>query len=125
MDTLLRHVLTAAISESGRQLRKWIGVLDELAETRVLTSGATLDMPAVLGLVTDSSIDLAISITQAHAGQFKRLVDYAVAVGLPGGTSIDLQAHSRYKALITNPHGVFLQMCDDYRQTQAGAADGN
>lgn len=115
MEALLRQVVIASISDSGKHLKHWIGVLDELAETRTLASAQPLDMPSVLRFVSEQSIELALSVTAAYARYFNALVNYAIATGVPGCPQAELQAVAKYKDLITDARGVFTQMCADYR----------
>lgn len=121
MESTLRIAVVGCIRDAGLQLRKWVSVLDEIASVQALmTPEVERALPPTGRLITDTTLELALSITQAYARAFDRFVEYGMANGL-SSTAPELLAVAQYKGLIDNPRALFEAMCHQH----ATAAEDN
>ncbi len=121
----MRAVVTMCIADSGQRLKRWIGVLDDLANAQVMAEATgrpngPLDGPYEIHQIT---LELALSVTQAYARAFNRLIDYAIESGFPG-IQPELQSVAKYKDIIADPAGMFARMCVEKSLTAAAAEAG-
>lgn len=114
METLLRLAVVGCIKDSGAQLKKWIGVLDEIAAVQgVMTPEIEAALPEHARIITDTTLELALAITQAYARAFDRFIEYGVRAGLADDAPT-IGAVVAYKGLISNPRGLYEAMCHQH-----------
>lgn len=118
METILRMAVMGCMRDAGLQLRKWVSVLDEIASVQsAMTPDVERVLPAHARIITDTTLELALAITQAYARAFDRFVEYGVREGL-STVAPELLAVAQYKGLIDNPRGLYESMVHQH------AADG-
>jgi hypothetical protein len=121
MDTTVRALLAVSIADSGQRLKCWIGVLDELALAEVIAS--KLGERGQIGgyQIHAITLELALSVAQAYAKAFNRLIEFAILIEMPG-IQPQLNAVARYRDIISDPTGMFRQMCEE-KQAAVDAAN--
>jgi len=112
------------ITDSGQRLKRWIGVLDELAAAQVVADKGLADGVSSGGYEIHSiTLELALTVTHAYARAFNRLIDYAIVLDMPG-VRAQLQAVARYKDIVSDPQAMFDQMCLEKAAAAASASQG-
>lgn len=114
MDRQTQATLALSISNSGQHLKRWIYVLDDLAEAQILAHRMGIDETSDAYTIHKITLNLALSITHAYAQAFSELIDHAIALDLPGMKS-QLETVAQHRGLITDPQSIFRQMCEAKR----------
>lgn len=107
MEPSLRDLLGWCITDAGQRLKKWIGVLDGLAEAQVIAPPPAHEKSALV--ITDTTLELTLAITAAYARAFHSLVEHAIACGLPSVQS-ELALVNSYKDVVSDPRAIFDRM---------------
>jgi len=94
MDAAMSRVLAACIVETGHKLKEWIAVLDTLAQAHAeMCPAAERHQTATARVMTQTTLDLALALSQAYARVFNALVQHAIDEGMPG--VVDLSANCK------------------------------